>query len=113
MKKRYITVPTTIKSMKEFEYGNIIEDEIEEVMLTNDEFDKIWNLGLFENLNTACNAMIDDYEEDTIEIDQLENALEVVTSLNNALFERSELIERIQELIKLAIKCKTCIIFDF
>ena len=68
-------------------------------------------MGLFDDINIACDSLIDDYEEEVLKDGQLQKAAEV---LDKYLSEKNDrLILEIKQMVMLAAEYGTCIGFDF
>lgn len=65
MHKQFIYVPKTAEDMKRdyFGYENIAFDEW---ILSSDEFNALWDCGVFEYLNKKFDVLIDTYEDECI-----------------------------------------------
>lgn len=44
-------------------------------------FGKVWDCGLFQEVNGRCGTIIDDYEEELIEVDQLPNLVTAIVAV--------------------------------
>lgn len=102
-----IVVPKNKKAEKTLDYDTAPKEQIIELNLSELEFEKLWNEGVFFLINKVSQCSIDDYED------------EHITNLNlisNTLNELSKLKDGPKEIIKmfeLALIYKTSIHFYF
>ena len=82
-RERMIRVPKDVKEMYDFDYGVQESDQMEEVVLTENEFIDLDSIGAFDLINEKCQVIIDDYEEEIIELEKIPVALEVIMQLRN------------------------------
>lgn len=110
-RKKYIRVPKNKKAMEDYDYGIQKEGQMEEMVLSEEQYSKLNEIGIFDIINEKCDIIIDEYEEEVLELDKIPIALEVVTQLIND--NKNEELVRLKEMLKLAITCKTIVGFDF
>lgn len=97
--------------MLALEYGEAKPEQITEWRLSDEDFDKLYKLGVFEAINNQCEVIIDDFESEWIEGDGLKEAIKALEEVYGA--ENLKALKRLKELIVLAIENNTCIDFDF
>lgn len=110
-RQRYISVPKNKKAMEAYDLGEERSEEMVEWKLKESEFNMLYNNGVFQQLNEACDVIIDDFESEVIDVDGLSNAEVVIQKLQES-FNNKE-IEHLYDLILEAIRNKTLIAFDF
>jgi hypothetical protein len=75
--RRGIVVPLTDHSAEQLSRGSV--DDFVAVgfvpIVSQSLFDEIWEAGLFQSLNSVCSTLIDDYEEEELQPEQLERAI--------------------------------------
>lgn len=110
-RKKYIRVPKNKKAMEDYDYGIQKEEQMEEMILLEEQYSKLNEIGVFDIINEKCDIIIDEYEEEVLELDKIPIALEVVTQLINN--NNNEELVRLKEMLSLAITYKTIVGFDF
>lgn len=114
---RYISVPKDKKAMDDYDYGKESPQQNIEWILNSNEFDILWNLGVFNELNCKCDIIIDDFEAEVITYDKLHIAAEtienILTNIKTEEVKAYEVILKLQKMILTAIEVKTLIAFDF
>ncbi len=111
MYKRYIYVPKTIEAMKNdyFTGENIAWHRW---VLSDDEFDVLWNCGVFEYLNEKFDVIIDAFEEEWIMYQYLYLEYdELIAELKEFMNVCENEINNLIKLIDMAIECRTYIGF--
>ena len=109
--KRFITVPLTIEAKINFDLGEEIEDQILTWQLTENEFNSLYNSGVFTLLNNECELMIDDFESESIEGNNIQVALSRLQNWENK--NCCKEIEKLINMVTTALEKNTCINFDF
>ena len=72
-----IVIPLTDETNSQFKNGDINDCvDVKLLMLTQNEFDLIWETGLFEEINSLLHKSISEYEEECI--DSLEPFLRIL-----------------------------------
>lgn len=103
--RRSVILPLNNEAMHQIAVGVVTADTEVDVLPLND-FELLWQCGLFHKLNLACDTAIGDYECAWIVADQLPQALKVVTEfpthghstrVHEFLHDLSRLIVRAQE----------------
>ena len=84
---------------------------MEEMVLSEEQYRKLDEIGVFDIINEKCDIIIDEYEDEVLELDKVPIALEVVTQLIND--NKDEDLVRLKEMLNLAIIYKTVVGFDF
>lgn len=110
-KQRFISVPENSKSMEKYYYGIESKEDMIEWILSENEFNSLFNSGIFDQLNSQCELLIDDFESEIIDADKLiiaETTIRNFKSTNN-----NKDIEHLHHLILEAIKRGTQVSFDF
>lgn len=110
-RQKYIRVPKDKKAMEDYDYGIQKAEQMEEMVLSEKQYNKLDEVGVFDSINQKCDIIIDEYEEEVLELDKIPIALEVVTQLIND--NRIEELLRLKEMLELAISYKTIVGFDF
>ena len=110
-REKYIRVPKNKEAMKDYDYGIQKEEQMEEMVLSEEQYRKLDEIGVFDIINEKCDIIIDEYEDEVLELDKVPIALEVVTQLIND--NKDEDLLRLKEMLNLAIIYKTVVGFDF
>lgn len=110
-REKYIRVPKNKKAMEDYDYGIQKEEQMEEMVLSEEQYSKLDEIGVFDIINEKCDIIIDEYEEEVLELDKVPIALEVVTQLIND--NKDEELVSLKEMLNLAITYKTIVGFDF
>ena len=110
-REKYIRVPKNKKAMEDYGYGIQKEEQMEEMVLSEVQYSKLDEIGIFDIINEKCDIIIDEYEEEVLELDKIPIALEAVTQLIND--NKDEELVRLKEMLNLAITYKTIVGFDF
>lgn len=110
-RERFIRVPKDERAMKDYDYGVQKKEQMEEIILSEVQYEALDNTGVFDEINEKCEIIIDDYEEEVLELDKIPTALEVVNQLisNN----KNEELIKLKRILELAIRYKTIVGFDF
>jgi hypothetical protein len=61
-----ITVPKSADAQKLLDLDQCPIEQLEELVLSQDQFDKLWSVGFFYEINRICGSLIDDYEDEAI-----------------------------------------------
>lgn len=78
MKK--ICVPTTLGAMSRLDTDTCLDGDLVEVELTQIEFDRLWESGFIDALNNDLGLMIDDFEDEFIAYENVDEAVEILSS---------------------------------
>lgn len=105
-KVRFISVPLNKKGIEEYYHG--IEDtrNIKVFELNEDEFEELYSSGIFEEINSMCRLLIDDYESEILDKKNLELSQNILKNYN---LEYS----KFNNALELAIKKDTLVGLDF
>jgi|GEM_PF-2860424 len=110
-RQRYITVPLDKEAMHLYDMGEEnIKDSLQWI-LTEKEFGILNDSSFFEKINNISDVLIDDYESEIIQGENLERAYEVVCLLCDVI--SNDTNEKLRVYIKTAIDRNTLIAFDF
>jgi hypothetical protein len=63
---RYITVPKTLAAMRRLDYDKADPSELKELILSDEDFLRLFNTGVFEEINLKLGSWIADYEYEAI-----------------------------------------------
>lgn len=77
---KLLCVPTSEEAMFRLGFNENIDGDLIELILPQDEYEVLVNLGYFGQLNKQLNLMIDDYEDEKILFDDL-NVLLCITNI--------------------------------
>lgn len=108
-----ICVPISREAEERLDFNSCVEGDLIELDLETGDFDVIWNSGFFSELNSSLNLVIDDYEDEKIPFDKIDDAIAIFDhfSGNKALGFKG--FYRIGELMKIAKEKKTGLFFYF
>lgn len=109
-RQRYISVPKDYESMQALEYGVEKPNQIIQWILQEKEFEQLYNLGIFELINNKCDLIIDDFESEWIENENLLKTIKALEELDES--GEFEVIKKLKVLVNIAIKNNTCVAFD-
>lgn len=104
---KIITVPKNKEAEIALDYDIATSKQLVELYLTNDEFERLWNLGIFTLINRIANCMIDDFEDE--HITDLDLIFKTSNELKKILGESEEIIR----MFELSLLYKTSIHFYF
>ena len=110
-RNKYIRVPRDNKAMEDYDFGIQKEEQLEEMVLSEEQYNKLNEIGVFEIINQACDIIIDEYEEEVLELSKIPTALEVIEKLIRD--NESEELLRLREMLELAVSYNTIVGFDF
>lgn len=111
IRERFIRVPKDEKAMEDYNYGVQKKEQMEEMVLSEEQYKVLDDTGVFDIINEKCDIIIDDYEEEVLELDKVPIALEVVNQLIND--NANEELIKLKKMLDLAITNKTTVGFDF
>lgn len=112
MSRRYIYVPKTIEDMK-CDYFTGENIAWHRWMLSDDEFNVLWDCGVFEYLNEKFDVMIDAFEEEWIMYQYLYLEYdELIKELDKFMNICGREINKLIQLIDMTIECRTYIGFS-
>lgn len=101
MRTRFLTVPKNDKGIEENDYGVEHTDNLVEATLEEDEFDALWENGVFRTINDRCDLMIDDYESENISAENIHKCLDVISLIPGTFYEMSQLAIKYNTLLNL------------
>lgn len=112
-KLRTIIVPTSKNAMEELNYG-IEYDKVNRNdyllwHLSEKEFSLLWDCGIFDSINSKCDTLIDDYEDECIEYEKLLIVKKTIIQYKKPFTE----LQKFGELVDIALMYATCIDFAF
>ena len=110
---KMITVPKNEYAKDLLDQDRCPPDQLDEICLSQEEFDNLWNSNIFVRINEICNVKIDDYEDE--EIGDYENILVVLDFLQSSQWPVNILqtVRKIEHLFGKAIEYKTSVHFYF
>lgn len=104
---KIIVVPKNKEAEIALDYDTATSEQVEELNLTDYEFEKLWNEGVFTLINKVSDSNIDDYEDEHI------TDLDLIFSSYYELKKIPCSPEEIIKMFEYAIKYKTSIHFYF
>lgn len=108
--RKCIKVPKDKIAERALSYGDATPDQLLEVYIADDEFDELWEAGVFTTMNEITGAMIDYFESAKIvERKQLEQVLTIAFK-NGILIDK---LDRIKVLFQEALNRGTGVYFFF
>lgn len=110
MHHRYILVPKTPQAVHDYNFGEWNEEDLYLWELTNEQFDMLWNEGVFDFINDLFSSLIDDYEDEDIYYQNLKCRKDELISEIEKFACKNE-INKLIELIQHAIESETLISF--
>lgn len=78
----FISIPLSTKGIEEYNYGQENSENIKEYIIDEKDFDKIYDTGVFDEINDKCELLIDVYESEIIQGDSLKIALSIAKDNN-------------------------------
>lgn len=110
---KLISVPKTPDAMQRLDFDECKSEELLEVDLGQDEFDALWDSGIFAELNEKIGLLIDDYEEESItQLSQLRHA-QAIVALALTQDDQPSSMSALKQQIDKAIEFKTGVFFFF
>lgn len=115
MKTKIISVPLTEQANKALYFGQDVENDVTDVVLSQGEFDALWRDGIWDKINVNFNLWIDEYEDENIS--DLENINRLIKYLENVeVSDHPMAISGLQKFfkqLKVAAEKKTAVFFYF
>lgn len=110
-KLRYLTIPLDKIAVEN--YYNEVENHVNtlEWNISENEFKQLQESKVFEIINNHCNLMIDDFESEIIDKDNVEKALECIKEAYNK--NQNITLKSLLLYAEKALEYKTIIAFDF
>lgn len=71
MRKRYLTVIKNERGLEEYNYGVEESKNLQVYELLENEFEELCRINVFRKINNECNLMIDDFESELLNIEDL------------------------------------------
>ncbi|WP_435949343.1 hypothetical protein [Psychrobacter sp. DM8] len=112
MKTREIVVPISKQAEFRLDYDICEDNDLVEYSLSEEKFYKLFNLGFFHQLNAELDLMIDDYEQEEI----LENKLDQLKVFMNSFMQQhpdNQILNDLNELFQIAYEKRTGVFFFF
>ena len=110
-RKKFIRVPINKKAKQNYDLGILREDELETLVLSDDQFQELYKMGVFDIINKKCDIIIDEFKDVILELDRIPAAIEILTKLISE-NDNADLVE-IKKMLELAVSLGTIIGFDF
>lgn len=108
---RYITVPKDKDAEIALDYDTAKPEQLIEWELSQEEFVELWNLQIFDKINSTCDTIIDDYEDESItEPNSLYQCSIIINQTKNY---GNGSVKRFSEMVRTAIDLKTGLYFYF
>jgi hypothetical protein len=108
-----ITVPKNAEAERFLDLNKCPPDQLEEIALTQEQFDKLWSAGLFAEINKICGSLIDDYEDGSIStMNSISAVLELIQSKQWS-EEVTDSVTKIEGLLEKAKEQNTSVHFYF
>lgn len=93
---KYLTVPKNAAGIELCEYSGITEDDnLISYSLTQHRLDEVWKTGIINKINNECDLLIDDFESERIEGDNIDKCLGII---NNEFDELKGALEHAKQL---------------
>lgn len=108
-----ISVPVNTDAMDRLEYDECTDGDLVEVLLDEDNYNQLWNTGVFNLLNDKLDKNIDDYEDERIiGLNDLYQARMIINEkiLSNP---TDDVLNKLLSQVNLAINFNTGIFFYF
>lgn len=106
MRKRFLTVPKNKQGEQEYDTGVEYSENIENYTLPETEFKFLQSSGIFQKISEKCELLIDDYESETIQGDDLKQVEQILEEVR-------EKVPEFYKAIVSAIRYKTMVGLDF
>ena len=112
MKSRIIAIPVSKEAEKRLDYDICMDNDLIEYHLNQSEFDELFNMGFFQEVNNCLGVMIADYEWEEIPEDKLDR-LKRFMELYILKYQNSMVLRNINHFFQLAYEKKTGVFFFF
>ena len=110
---KVITVPKSIEAQKLLDLDQCPSELLDETYLSQEQFDLLWKVNFFSEINHICGVNIDDFEDEEITNKaSIKNAIAFIQS-QKWLEEISEIVLKIEKLFQNAKKYNTSVHFYF
>lgn len=110
---KLICVPTSEEAMFRLSFNENICGDLIELIIPQDEYEILFNVGYFGQLNKQLNLMIDDYEDEKILFDDLEILLCITNDFAVKNRDKCKLWPDIIRMISIATEKKTGVFLFF
>lgn len=108
-----ICTPKSADAMKRLDTDTCIDGDLVELALPQDCFESLWSSGLFDELNRALSIMIDDFEDEKIVGESVDEAILVLDRFIDSDKAPQNIFLEIRRLLILAKKSRTGLFFYF
>jgi len=108
---RQITVPKDKNAAIALDYNTAKPEQLIEWKLSQDEFMELWNLNIFDKINSTCETIIDDFEDESITEKERLNQCYFIVNQYQPYGNGS--VKRFTEMVKTAIDLNTGLYFYF
>lgn len=115
MKQRIITVPKDKTAEQALDYNEATPEQLIELVLTDEEFNTLYENGLFTFINEAGASNIDDYESDNVKgEDNIKMVIDVL-KLKKSVFDNNsaKIVDQVIDLFSEALSRDTGVYFYF
>lgn len=76
-----ICVPISLEAEQRLDYDQNLPGDLLEIEISQTEFNELWDSGLFQILNANLDILIDEYEDEVIIFEKLDQAIELISGL--------------------------------
>lgn len=112
MERRRVVVPISKQAEFRLDYDECEDNDLVEYPLSEEKFYKLFDMGFFHQLNAELDLMIDDYEQEEI----LENKLDQLKVFMNSFMQQhsdNHILNDLNELFQIAYDKQTGVFFFF
>ncbi len=102
-----ICVPKSLDAEHRLDYDQNLPGDLIELEISQTEFDELWSAGFFKKLNDHLDVLIDEFEDEMIGFEKLDQAIELVSKFS------MKVAEQVKELMYSARKYGVGIYFYF
>ncbi|MCE0829017.1 hypothetical protein LVQ78_23835 [Buttiauxella sp. A2-C2_NF] len=107
-----ISVPISADAMKRLDFDECVNGDLIEVLLSEEEYNSLWNTGVINKINSALHINIDDYEDE--ELLGSTNLLQAKGIIESELSScMNEILEKLLLQVNKAIEYNTGVFFYF
>jgi hypothetical protein len=108
-----ICTPKSPEAMERLDTDSCIDGDLVELELPQDSFERLWNSGLFDELNRALSILIDDFEDEKIVGELVDEAILVLDRFIDSGKAPQNIFLEIRRLLNVAKKSRTGLFFYF
>ncbi|MGI0118330.1 hypothetical protein [Zooshikella sp. RANM57] len=108
---KIISVPLTQEAMHRLDLDQSLEGDLKELTLSDSEFSVLWSSGVLDDLNEELDLLIDDFEDESITGEKLEQAL--IITQHNKHYINTPIVNALAKQLELAISKSTGVFFFF